>query len=105
MIQWKYWSVTGGALMLAGTVSTWAVARNSATARDPGNAAITAEVTSAIAQRRDLHAPNQIYVETRDHVVYLSGPVYSSVGRDDAIEIARKVPEVRQVVSAIWVEE
>jgi osmotically-inducible protein OsmY len=105
MIQRKHFSVTGAAFILSGVVSTLAVAGNSSTARDRDNAGITAEVRSAMAQRRDMQAPNQIYVETRGHVVYLSGQAYSSISRDDALEIARKVPGVTQVVSTIWVDE
>jgi hypothetical protein len=105
MIQWKHSSVAGAALILSGAVSTWAVAANSARAGGPGNAGITAQVKSAIAQRRDLQAPNEIYVETRDHVVYLSGRVYTSLSGDDASEIARKIPGVTGVVSTIWVDE
>ena len=107
MIQWKHFSVTGAAaLLLGGTVSTWAVAGSSETARGPDNAGITAEVKSALAQHPDLPAaPNQIYVETRDHLVYLSGRVYSSLSGEEATEIARRVPGVTQVVSTIWVDE
>ena len=105
MTQWKHFSVAGAALILGATAGTWAVAGTSATSRGPDDAGITAAVKSAIAQRRDLRAPNQIYVETRDHVVYLSGQVNSSLSGDDATEIARNVPGVTQVVSTIWVDE
>ena len=105
MIQWKDLSAVGAALLLGGTVSTWAVAGSYATSRGPSNDGITAQVKSAIAHRGDLQAPNQIYVETRDHVVYLSGSVYSSLNGDEAVEIARNVPGVTQVVSTIWVDE
>ena len=40
---------------------------------------ITEAVEQAIAQHPDLKAPNQIYVDTRDHVVYLSGVVDNSL--------------------------
>ena len=105
MIQWRHFSVTGAALILGGTVSTWAVAGSSATAQRADDAGITAEIKSAISQRRDLQAPNQIYVETRDHVVYLTGRVYSGLSGDDAMEIARRAPGVTQVVSTIWMDE
>jgi len=105
MNQLKHFSVAGAALILSGAVSTWAVAANSARAAGPDNARITAQVKSAIAQRRDLQAPNQIYVETRNHVVYLSGRVYTGLSSDDASEIARKVPGVTGVVSTISVDE
>ena len=105
MIQRKHFSVAGAALILSGAVSTWAVAANSAHTGSPDNAGITAQVKGAIAARRDLQAPNDIYVETRDHVVYLSGRVYTSLSGDDASEIARKVPGVTGVVSTFWVDE
>ena len=106
MIHWKHFSVTGAILILGATVSTWAVAGSAATAaRGPDDAGITAAVKSAVAQRRDLQAPNQIYVETRDHVVFLSGLVYSTLSGGDAIEIAGKVHGVTQVVSSISVDE
>ena len=94
------------ALVLIRAAATWAVAGTPADAGVIANQTITAEIRSAFAQHRDLQAPNQIYVDTRgDHVVYLSGQVYSSLSGDDAIDIARSVPGVTRVVSKISVEE
>ena len=105
MSQWKFFSVMGGVLILGGALSSGAIARNSSNVGGPGDAEITADVQGAIAQHRELGAPNQIYVDTRDHVVYLSGTVYNFLIRDDANEAARSVPGVDRVVSTIWVEE
>ena len=105
MSQWKFLSVMGSALILGGAFSYEAVARNSSNVGGPDDVEITAEVQGAIAQHRGLGAPNQIYVDTRDHVVYLSGTVYNFLISDDATETARSVPGVDRVVSTIWVEE
>jgi len=105
MSQWKFWSVMGSALILGGAFSSGAVARNSSNIGAPDDVEITAAVQGAIAQHRGLGAPNQIYVDTRDHVVYLSGTVYNFLLGDDATETARSVPGVNRVVSTIWVEE
>jgi osmotically-inducible protein OsmY len=91
--------------MLSGALSSGAVAGNSANVRGPDDVAITVDVQRAIAQRRELGAPNQIYVETRDNVVYLSGTVYNFLSGDDATEIARRVPGVHGIVNMISVDE
>jgi hypothetical protein len=103
MTNWKF-SVVSAALILSGTFSAWAIAR-SPNVGNPDDGRINAEVREAIAQHRDLGAPNQIYVQSRDHVVFLSGWVYSGLSGDNAIEIARKVPGVTRVVSTIGVDE
>jgi osmotically-inducible protein OsmY len=69
------------------------------------DARITADVVGVIAQHRDLGPPNEIYVDTRDHVVYLSGVGVTSLIEDNAKDIARQVPGVTRVVSTIGVEE
>jgi hypothetical protein len=51
-----------------GILSACAVDRHSS----PDDAAITARVKEALAQHPDLAPPNQIYVDTRDGVVYLT---------------------------------
>jgi osmotically-inducible protein OsmY len=105
MTKWKYFTVTGTALILNGTLSAWADARNSSIVGSLDDARITADVIGVIAQHRDLAPPNEIYVDTRDHVVYLSGMGVTSLIEDNAEEIARRVPGVTRVVSTIGVEE
>jgi hypothetical protein len=105
MTKWKYLRLTGAALILSGTLSAWAADRNSAKVPNLDDGRITTDVKAAIAQHRDLGAPNQIYVDTRDHVVFLSGVVYNSLSGDNAIEIARQVPGVTRVVSTIGVDK
>jgi osmotically-inducible protein OsmY len=48
-------------------------------------------ISWGIAQHRNLGPPNQICVDTRDHVVYLSGAVTTSWMLYNAEDIARQV--------------
>ena len=105
MTKCKYFSLTSAALILSGTLSAWADARSSSVVGSPDDARITADVMEVIAEHRNLGAPNQIYVDTRDHVVYLSGVGVTSLIEDNAKDIARQVPGVTRVVSTIAVEE
>jgi osmotically-inducible protein OsmY len=104
MTKWKF-GMIGVALILSGTFSALAAAHNASNVGNADDRQINADVREAIAQHRDLGAPNQIYVQTRDHVVYLSGWVYDSLSADNAIEIAGKVPGVTRVVTTIAVDE
>lgn len=55
----------------------------------PGDAQLTAEVRTLLAEHRELSAPNQVYVRTLDRVVYLSGQVTTDLQRDIAESLAR----------------
>ena len=66
---------------------------------------ITAAVKSAIARHPDLGGSNQIYVATRDGVVYLSGVVGSALAIEDAEDLARQVPGVDKVVNSVSVSQ
>jgi osmotically-inducible protein OsmY len=105
MTKWRYLTVTGAALVLNGTLTAWADTRNASTDGSLNDARITADVIGAIAQYRNLGPPNQIYVDTHDHVVYLSGVVITSLIEENAKDIARQIPGVTRVVSTIGVEE
>ena len=67
----------------------------------PGDAKLSAEVQALIAQHPALQPPNLIYVQTLDHVVYLSGMVDTSTERLLAESIAQAAPGVRRVVNSI----
>lgn len=106
MTKWRYFNVTGGAaLIVSGTLTAWADNLSSSIAGGLDDGRVTADVMGAIAQHRDLGPPNQIYVDTRDHVVYLSGIALTSLVEDNAKDVARHVPGVIRVVSTIGVEE
>ena len=70
----------------------------------PDDARITAHVKDAIAQHPDLGPPNLIYVDTRGHVVYLTGQVDSGLTIVNAEDVARDVPGVIRVVSTVGVD-
>jgi osmotically-inducible protein OsmY len=45
--------------------------------------------------------PNAIRVQTRGQVVYLHGHLSSGMQRDEAISLAKQVPNVKRVVVSI----
>ena len=61
----------------------------------PDDSRITAEVRSRLSQRSDLGV--QVYVQTLDNVVSLSGQVTTNLQRDAVESIALQVPGVRGV--------
>lgn len=71
----------------------------------PGDANITASVQGAFAQHPELEGPDQLYVKTIDHVVYLSGTVETGLHRDIAGSVAREVSGVSGVVSNIAIDK
>ena len=105
MTKWKYFVVTSAAFILGGTLCAWAGDPNSSRVGDPDDGKITADVKGAIAYHRELGPPNLIYVDTRNHVVYLSGLVINKLSEDSAVEIARQVRGVTRVVSTIGIDK
>ena len=81
---------------LSGCVST-----KCTTAACAADAKITANVQALLAQRRDLGGTNQIHVDTRDGVVYLSGQVTTDLQREEAEDVARRAADVSKVVNNI----
>jgi osmotically-inducible protein OsmY len=67
----------------------------------PGDADITARVTALLAQHPALQAPNLLQVQTRDHVVYLSGLVDTVYEQRLAESVALQAPGVSKVVNSI----
>jgi hypothetical protein len=70
----------------------------------PGDAQITAEVRSLLDQHPELGPPNEVYVQTLDRVVYLSGQLATGMQRDTAEAVARRAPGERGVVDTISLE-
>lgn len=70
----------------------------------PGDAQITAEVRSLLRQHPELGPPNEIYVQTVDRVVYLSGQLATWSQRETAEAVARRAPDERGVVDIIALE-
>jgi BON domain len=65
------------------------------------DAAISAEVRARFQRYAELQPPNQLRVQTLDHVVYLSGEVNTGLTRDLAESVARQVPGVARIVDSI----
>jgi osmotically-inducible protein OsmY len=70
----------------------------------PGDAQISAAVRASLDQDAAMRAPNLIYVQTLDGVVYLSGEVATDLQRETAASAALGVPGVRRVVDTIGLE-
>jgi len=70
----------------------------------PRDAQITAEVRSLLRQHPELNPPNEVYVQTVDRVVYLSGQLATESQRDTAEAVARRAPGERGVVDNIALE-
>ncbi|HEY1873006.1 MAG TPA: BON domain-containing protein [Steroidobacteraceae bacterium] len=65
------------------------------------DAKLTATVQAKLKERRELSAPNAVYVQTRDGVVYLTGQVATDLQRQTAESVAGEVPGVVRVVNSI----
>jgi osmotically-inducible protein OsmY len=68
-----------------------------------GDNKITAKVHAAFAQHPELGEPNSINVQTKNHVVYLSGGVSAGEMRLTAEAVARQVKGVARVEDTIYV--
>ena len=70
----------------------------------PQDAGISSEVRALLAQHPALAAPNLIYVQTLDRVVYLTGQVATDLQRHTAASVAGAAAGVRRVVNSISLE-
>jgi osmotically-inducible protein OsmY len=66
-----------------------------------GDAQISAEVRALLKQHPALDPPDLVYVQTVDHIVYLSGRVDTELERLTAAATAQKAAGVRGVVNSI----
>ena len=89
------------AVILAGNLYACATYRKCGLTGCPGDAQITAAVTARFKHYPVLEPPNLVYVQTLDHVVYLTGQVNTDAERDLAQSLARHVAGVTQVVNSI----
>lgn len=69
-----------------------------------GDAQITSAVRARLYQDAALRAPNLVYVQTLDGVVFLSGEVATELQRDTAVSAAHEIASVRAVVDTIGLE-
>jgi len=97
----RSWSrVSAWALSACAAVDTW----RKCGAGCPGDAELTAQVRARLAGYPELLAPNHVYVNTLDRVVYLSGEVATDLQRETAVSVARATPGVPRVVDMISLE-
>src|ERR1700730_8402371 len=67
----------------------------------PGDAKITADVQALFHEYSAMQPPNLVYVQTLDHVVYLSGRANTDLERLTAETVALSVADVTRVVNSI----
>ena len=67
----------------------------------PADERITSAVRAQLAQYPELLPPNQVYVETRNGVVYLTGQVATDLQRANAESAARQAAGVHKVIDNI----
>jgi osmotically-inducible protein OsmY len=88
-------------LLLSGLLLGCAVERKCGLEGCPGDAKINSAVQASINQHPEVGP--KVYVQTLDHVVYLSGLVSAGEMRDIAEDAARHTPGVTRVVNSIAV--
>jgi len=89
------------AFILTGSLCACAVYEKCGFTGCPGDARITADVEARFNQYTVLQPPNLVYVQTLDHVVYLTGQVNTDPERALAQAVAVQVPGVARVVNSI----
>ena len=105
MIGAKYGKAAVLAVVIVELLFGCALEKEAATAGRQEDASIAANVKAAIDRHPDLGPPNLIYVDVRDHVVYLSGLVNTELTVANAEALARQVPGVARVVDSIGVQD
>jgi osmotically-inducible protein OsmY len=91
-------------IILAGTLpgcAAYSAYRKCESRGCPGDARITAEVRALLNQHPTLRPPNQVYVQTLDGVVYLTGQVATDLQRDTAESAAHEATGVSRVINTI----
>ena len=92
-------------LIAAGALAACATDPASGSAASSSDAKITQNIEAQIDKRPDLAPPEEIEVQTKNHVVYLSGLVDSGVAGENAELVARQTNGVTDVINMIAVEE
>jgi osmotically-inducible protein OsmY len=101
MFRSRQLCAVASAVILTGSLYACAVYRKCGLSGCPGDARITADVKAQLNQYPVLEPPNLIYVQTLDHVVYLTGQVNTDPERALAKSVALEVPGVTRVVNSI----
>jgi len=88
-------------LLLSGALAGCATFDKCGLGGCPGDSKITSDVEHRLRQDTATAPPNTIYVQTSDHVVYLSGLVDTRGEKERAEAIARQTAGVTEVVNTI----
>ena len=94
----KGWLLVGLASVMSGCA---AVHQCAGSAECNADERLTRAVLSQLAQYPELLPPNQVYVETRKGVVYLTGQVATDLQRANAEAAARQTAGVHKVIDNI----
>src|SRR5258708_1624891 len=97
----RQFCATVAVVTLTANLDACAVYRKCGLAGCPGDAQITAEVTSLFNKYPALEPPNLVYVQTLDRVVYLTGQVNTETERELAEALASRVAGVTRLVNSI----
>jgi len=105
MTRSRYFMLTSTVLLFLGGAFSASADDQASPVRVSSDETITAAIEQAIGQHPDLGGPNQIYVTTRNHVVYLSGIVDNGLVTENAEQTARQVPGVVRVVNTMSIDK
>lgn len=97
-------SLTTTVLVLGLVASLVSACAGKATRTEPDDLTITARVKTALLNDPDITAPS-IDVQTANRVVTLSGRVANKQQEQKAIQVARSVPGVAEVKSALQIQQ
>ena len=97
----QFHAAVSAGIILAGSLCGCAVYRKCGFTGCPGDAKITADVRALFSHYPELEPPNLVYVQTLDHVVYLTGQVNTDAERVLAKSVALHVAGVTGVVNSI----
>ena len=99
--QTRYAPVLG--FILASALSGCAAYDKCPSAGCSDDAKITTAVQANLQQHPELGPPNDIQVQTINHVVYLHGTVSAGQQSAEAVSVAQQTPGVKRVVSDIGI--
>jgi len=92
-------------LITAGVLAACATNPASGPGSGSSDAKITQNIEAQFTKRADWSPPEEIEIQTRNHVVYLTGIVDSGVEVENAESVARQTEGVSDVVNSIAVGE
>jgi osmotically-inducible protein OsmY len=87
--------------LLTGVLAGCATSSECTTPACVSDTKLSAAVQAQLSQHPELAAPNQVYVKSKNGVVYLTGQVATDVQRQTAESAVRATPGVSKVVNSI----